>query len=222
MSIVHILAQGLPASPGAASGQIVFFADDVEKWVENGKNTILVRQETSPEDLKGMHLANGILTARGGMTSHAAIVARGMGKCCVSGADSLKIDYQNKTLSINGLVLNEGDWISLNGSTGEVYQGEISTKEVKITKEFKLLLDLADKHSRLEVRANADTASEAITARNFGAKGIGLARTEHMFFESDQINSMREMILAKDEHRTSRKALDKMLPIQRENFEELI
>ena len=217
---VHVIAQGLPASPGAASGQIVFFADDAEVWSLNGKDTILVRQETSPEDLRGMHLSKGILTTRGGMTSHAAIVARGMGKCCISGAGELLVNYKTKTLSVNGSVFNEGDWISLNGTTGEVYEGEVKTIDPELTDDLKTLLALADKHAKLEVRANADTPIDAEVARNFGAKGIGLARTEHMFFEADQIIAMREMILA-DDKAGRRNALAKILPIQRADFEGL-
>jgi pyruvate,orthophosphate dikinase len=217
---VHVIGQGLPASPGAATGQIVFFADDAEEWAKRGIESILVRQETSPEDLRGMHLANGILTTRGGMTSHAAIVARGMGKCCVSGAGELVVDYKGKTLSVNGARLKEGDWISLNGTTGEVYEGKVATQEPALTDELKNLLELADKHARLLVRANADTGVDAMVARKFGAKGIGLARTEHMFFEADQINPMREMILS-DDTAGRRKALAKILPIQRADFEAL-
>ncbi len=220
LKTARVVAQGLPASPGAATGHIVFFADDAEAWAAKGKGTILIRQETSPEDLRGMHLANGILTTRGGMTSHAAIVARGMGKCCISGAGELTVDYKAKTLSVNGSVFHEGDWISLNGTTGEVYEGEIATKDPELTDDLKLLLELADKHAKLEVRANADTKIDALMARNFGAKGIGLARTEHMFFEADQIIAMREMILADDET-GRRKALVKILPIQRADFEDL-
>lgn len=214
------IAQGLPASPGAASGQIVFFADDAEEWAQNNKKTILVRQETSPEDLRGMHLSSGILTTRGGMTSHAAIVARGMGKCCVSGAGMLNVDYATRTLSVNGSVLKEGDWISLDGTTGKVYAGQIKTKESGLNEDLNDLLDMADKHSRMYIRANADTGVDANTARKFGAKGIGLARTEHMFFEEDQIKIMREMILA-DSEMERRTALKKMLPVQRADFEEL-
>ena len=217
---VHVIAQGLPASPGAATGQIVFFADDAEEWANAGKETILVRQETSPEDLRGMHLSKGILTTRGGMTSHAAIVARGMGKCCVSGAGELTVDYKKKTLSVNGSLFQEGDWISLNGTTGEVYEGEIHTIEPEINDDLRMLLDLADKHAKLLVRANADTRSDAEVARNFGAQGIGLARTEHMFFEADQIVAMREMILA-DDTEGRKEALNKILPIQRGDFESL-
>ena len=213
-----VLAQGLPASPGAATGEIVFFAEDAEEWTEKGHKIILVRTETSPEDLKGMVVAEGILTARGGMTSHAAVVARGMGKCCVSGADSLKINYKTRTVEINGLTLKEGDWISLNGSTGEVYEGKIGTTEAILSEDFDKLMAMADKHSRMEVRTNADTPHDAQIARNFGAQGIGLCRTEHMFFEGVKIKAMREMILADDEI-GRRAALAKLLPMQREDFE---
>lgn len=213
-----VLAKGLPASPGAASGQIVFFADHAEEWVAKGHQVILVRIETSPEDLKGMNLAKGILTARGGMTSHAAVVARGMGKCCVSGAGSLKIDYKARKLIVDGVTLNEGDWISLNGSTGEVYEGKITTREAELSGDFGKLMKLADKHSTMRVRTNADTPRDSKVARKFGAIGIGLCRTEHMFFEGDRIRAMREMILAGDET-GRRKALEKLLPIQREDFE---
>lgn len=213
-----VLAKGLPASPGAATGQIVFFADDAEEWQKQGKTVLLVRVETSPEDLKGMNLAKGILTARGGMTSHAAVVARGMGKCCVSGAGKLKISYKDKTLSIDGKVYKEGDWFSLNGSTGEVYEGKIATIDPELSGYFGELMKLTDKYSRMHVRTNADSPHDSKVARNFGAKGIGLCRTEHMFFEGDRIKAMREMILAKDET-GRRKALDKLLPIQRADFE---
>lgn len=214
----NVLAQGLPASPGAATGQIVFFADDAEIWANKNKKVILVRVETSPEDLKGMNVAQGILTARGGMTSHAAVVARGMGKCCISGAGSLKIDYKKRTLEVAGMVLKEGDWISLNGSTGEVYEGKIATAEAKLSGDFGKLMEMADRHSRMLVRTNADTPHDSRVARDFGAKGIGLCRTEHMFFEGVKIKAMREMILADDE--TGRRAaLAKLLPMQREDFE---
>jgi len=214
----NVLAKGLPASPGAATGQIVFFADEAEEWFDQGKEVVLVRIETSPEDLKGMHVSKGILTARGGMTSHAAVVARGMGKCCVSGAGTIKIDYRARTMTIEGKVLKEGDWISLNGTTGEVYDGKISTMEPEMSGDFGELMDLTEKHTRMSVRTNADTPHDAQTARNFGAKGIGLTRTEHMFFEGDRIIAMREMILASDEA-GRRLALEKLLPIQREDFE---
>ena len=217
---VEVIAQGLPASPGAATGQIVFFADDAEDWASRGQDTILVRQETSPEDLKGMHMAKGILTTRGGMTSHAAIVARGMGKCCISGVEALEVDYKERTLLVNGSIFKEGEYISLNGTTGEVYEGKIETEEAEITEDLKSLLVLADKHARMDVMANADTPIDAQTARKFGAKGIGLARTEHMFFEKNQIIAMREMILA-DDTAGRRKALKKILPIQRRDLEGL-
>ncbi len=214
----RVLAKGLPASPGAASGQMVFFADEAEEWVEAGKQVVLVRVETSPEDLRGMNVAKGILTARGGMTSHAAVVARGMGKCCVSGAGGLKIDYKARTMTVDGQVFREGDWISLNGSTGEVYEGQIATKDPEMSGDFGKLMDLSSKHTKMSVRTNADSPKDSHVARNFGAKGIGLCRTEHMFFEGGRITAMREMILADDET-GRRKALDKLLPIQRSDFE---
>jgi pyruvate,orthophosphate dikinase len=212
------IAQGLPASPGAATGQIVFHADEAEEWVAKGHKVILVRVETSPEDLKGMNVAEGILTARGGMTSHAAVVARGMGKCCVSGAGALKISYKERTLTVGDVVMKEGDWMSLNGSTGDVYEGKIDTRDPELSGDFGSLMELSDKHARMYVRTNADTPHDAQVARDFGAKGIGLCRTEHMFFGGDKIIAMREMILAKDEM-GRRKALEKLLPIQREDFE---
>jgi len=213
-----IFAKGLPASPGAATGQIVFHADEAEEWAAEGKDIILVRIETSPEDLKGMNVANGILTARGGMTSHAAVVARGMGKCCVSGAGNLKINYKAKTLAIGGNNFKEGDWISLNGSTGEVFIDKIETIDPELSGDFGKLMDLANKFATMGVRTNADTPHDSKVARGFGAIGIGLCRTEHMFFEGDRIKAVREMILADDEI-GRRKALDKLLPIQREDFE---
>jgi pyruvate,orthophosphate dikinase len=212
------MARGLPASPGAATGQIVFFAEDAETYAAEGKPAILVRQETSPEDLRGMSVAKGILTVRGGMTSHAAIVARGMGKCCVSGAGTLHVDYKKQQLSVNGNTLKKGDWISLNGDTGEVYPQQVPTKEPQIDNYFAKLMRLADKHARMEVRTNADSPDEASIAKKFGAKGIGLCRTEHMFFEGDRITAVREMILADDEA-GRRKALEKLLPMQRDDFE---
>ena len=215
-----VLTKGLPASPGAATGQIVFFADDAEAWKEKGKETILVRIETSPEDLKGMNAANGILTARGGMTSHAAVVARGMGKCCVSGAGAIQVDYKARTMTIGNSVFKEGDWISLNGSTGEVYEGKVATQAADLSGDFGKLMTLADKYAHLKVRANADTPRDAKQAFMFGAQGIGLCRTEHMFFEGDRIKAVREMILADDEQ-GRRKALAKLLPIQRGDFEGL-
>ena len=215
-----IISKGLPASPGAATGQIVFFADDAEKWAAEGKKTILVRIETSPEDLKGMTLSEGILTARGGMTSHAAVVARGMGKCCVSGAGDLVIDYKNRTITVGTKTYKEGDWISLNGSTGVIYEGKVATKDAEVSGDFAKLMELADEFAHLKVRANADTPRDAKTAFRFGAEGIGLCRTEHMFFEGDRIKAVREMILADDEE-GRRKALAKLLPMQRGDFEGL-
>jgi len=220
MKAAKVIARGLPASPGAASGQIVFFADEADEWVKAGKAVILVRQETSPEDLRGMSVAKGILTARGGMTSHAAVVARGMGKCCVSGAGAVHVDYKAREMTIGDKTWDEGDWISLNGSTGEVYDGQIKTKDAELSGDFGKLMALTDKYTRLEVRANADTPTDAQVARNFGATGIGLCRTEHMFFEGERIMPMREMILADDEA-GRRKALAKLLPIQRADFEGL-
>jgi pyruvate, orthophosphate dikinase len=213
-----VLAKGLPASPGAATGQIVFHADEAAEWAAEGKKVILVRVETSPEDLSGMDAAQGILTARGGMTSHAAVVARGMGKCCVSGAGSVNINYRNRTMTIDGVEFREGDFISLNGSTGEVFQGKIKTMNPEMSGDFANLMELAEKFTRMSVRTNADTPKDSRVAREFGAKGIGLCRTEHMFFEGARIKAMREMILANDEA-GRRKALDKLLPIQREDFE---
>ena len=211
------LTKGLPASPGAATGKIVFHADDAEEWVKRGEKVVLCRIETSPEDLRGMAVAEGIMTARGGMTSHAAVVARGMGKCCVSAANGILIDYRKKTMTVENRTLVEGDWISLNGSTGLVYAGKIETREPELSGDFDELMNLSDKHARLKVRTNADTPRDASVARSFGAKGIGLCRTEHMFFEGDKIIAMREMILAKDEA-GRRKALSKLLPLQRADF----
>ena len=215
-----IITKGLPASPGAATGQIIFFADDAEKWAAEGKKTILVRIETSPEDLKGMTMSEGILTARGGMTSHAAVVARGMGKCCVSGAGDLVIDYKARTITVGNKTYKEGDWISLNGSTGVIYEGRVATKDAEVSGDFAKLMELADEFAHLKVRANADTPRDAKTAFRFGAQGIGLCRTEHMFFEGDRIKAVREMILADDEA-GRRKALAKLLPMQRGDFEGL-
>ena len=213
-----VMSKGLPASPGAATGQIVFHADDAEEWAVQGKKVILVRIETSPEDLAGMNSAEGILTARGGMTSHAAVVARGMGKCCVSGAGSIKINYHDKALIMDGKTYSEGDFISLNGSTGDVYDGRIATMEAELSGDFGKLMKLSDKKAKLLVRTNADTPSDSKVGRDFGAVGIGLCRTEHMFFGDDKITAMREMILAGDEA-GRREALAKLLPIQRADFE---
>ncbi len=218
LQAAKVIARGLPASPGAATGQIVFFADEAEEWVKQGKPVILVRQETSPEDLRGMSVAKGILTARGGMTSHAAVVARGMGKCCVSGAGAVHVDYKARTMSIGETIYPEGAWLSLNGSSGEVFAGQIQTKDAELSGDFGALMALADRYRRLEVRSNADTPSDAKVAREFGATGIGLCRTEHMFFEGERINAVREMILADDEA-GRRKALAKLLPMQRDDFE---
>jgi len=217
LKAAQVVARGLPASPGAASGQIVFFADEADAWAQQGKAVILVRQETSPEDLRGMSVAQGILTARGGMTSHAAVVARGMGKCCVSGAGAVHVDYKARTMTIDGRRFDEGDWLSLNGSTGEVFAGRIATRDAELSGDFGALMALADRHRRLQVRANADTPADASVARHFGAAGIGLCRTEHMFFEGERIWPMREMILAEDEA-GRRQALAKLLPIQRADF----
>ena len=212
-----VLTRGLPASPGAATGQIVFFADDAAEWAAGGKKVVMVRVETSPEDLAGMAVAQGILTARGGMTSHAAVVARGMGKCCVSGAGALNIDYKARTVEVDGVLLKEGDYISLNGSTGEVYQGKVETKAAELSGDFAELMALADKYTKLQVRTNADTPHDAKVARDFGAVGIGLCRTEHMFFEGEKIKAMREMILAENAD-GRRKALAKILPYQQADF----
>ncbi|MDR2466478.1 MAG: pyruvate, phosphate dikinase [Prevotellaceae bacterium] len=214
-----VIAKGLAASPGAASGKIVFNADDAADRALNKKEkVIMVRLETSPEDLAGMAAAEGILTARGGMTSHAAVVARGMGKCCVSGAGTLKIDYRAKTMEANGKVFKEGDYLSINGSNGEIYEGQVATKEAELDENFAELMSLADKYTEMKVRTNADTPNDAAVARRFGASGIGLCRTEHMFFEGEKIKAMREMILAENSE-GRRKALEKILPYQQEDFE---
>jgi pyruvate,orthophosphate dikinase len=215
---VTVMAKGLAASPGAATGKAVFSSDDAAEWGARGEKVIMIRVETSPEDLAGMAAAEGILTARGGMTSHAAVVARGMGKCCVSGAGTLKIDYAAKTMEADGIVIKEGDYISLNGSTGEIYLGEVATKEAELDEDFAALMKLADKYATMKVRTNADTPADAAVARSFGAVGIGLTRTEHMFFEGEKIKAMREMILA--ENTAGRKeALNKILPYQLADFE---
>ncbi|MEE1079891.1 MAG: pyruvate, phosphate dikinase [Bacteroidales bacterium] len=213
----RVLTTGLPASPGAACGQIVFSADDAEAWNKNGHKVIMVRIETSPEDLAGMAAAEGILTCRGGMTSHAAVVARGMGKCCVSGAGALQVDYVNKTVKIEDVVLKEGDFISINGSTGQVLLGEVETKAAEISGDFAELMDLCNKYTKLVVRTNADTPHDAEVARGFGAVGIGLCRTEHMFFEGEKIKAMREMILSETVEGRE-KALAKLLPYQKADF----
>lgn len=220
MKSATTIVKGLPASPGAATGTVVFFAEDAKKYHAQNKPAILVRIETSPEDLEGMHAAEGILTARGGMTSHAAVVARGMGKCCVSGAGELMIDYKARTITVGKTVVKEGDWISLNGSTGEVYLGKVATKEAELSGDFSKLMDLAAKYATMKVRANADTPHDAKVAMGFGAEGIGLCRTEHMFFDSARIKAVREMILAENED-GRRLALAKLLPMQRSDFEGL-
>ena len=216
-----VIAQGLPASPGAGCGQIVFHADDAQAWHADGHKVVLVRIETSPEDLAGMSAAEGILTARGGMTSHAAVVARGMGKCCVSGVGSLNVDYKAKTVEIDGVVYKEGDYISINGTTGQVYAGEVPTKAAELSGDFKELMDLCDKYTKLQVRTNADTPHDAEVARAFGAKGIGLTRTEHMFFDDQKIIAMRQMILA-DSAEGREKALAKLLPYQKADFKGIL
>ena len=212
-----VLTRGLPASPGAACGQIVFHADDAAEWAANGKKVIMVRIETSPEDLAGMAVAEGILTARGGMTSHAAVVARGMGKCCVSGAGALNIDYKARTVEVDGVLLKEGDFISLNGTTGEIYNGKVETKAAELSGDFADLMALCEKYTKMVVRTNADTPHDAKVARDFGAVGIGLCRTEHMFFEAEKIVAMREMILSQDAE-GRKKALAKLLPYQQKDF----
>ena len=216
----EVIARGLPASPGAAVGQVVFSAADAESWAGQGKKVVLVRVETSPEDISGMHVAQGILTARGGMTSHAAVVARGMGKPCVSGVPELRIDYTGKFLKVGDLVIKEGDMISIDGSTGEVMNGALALVLPEMTGNFGEFMGWVDEIRKLRVRANAETPKDAQTARQFGAEGIGLCRTEHMFFDPGRINHMREMILAKTEA-DRRVALDKLLPYQRNDFVEL-
>jgi pyruvate, orthophosphate dikinase len=212
-----VIAKGLPASPGAATGRIVFHADDAEEWAEKGEKVILVRIETSPEDIGGMNVAEGILTSRGGMTSHAAVVARGMGKCCVAGCGALKIDYKSKTMAVAGNTYKEGDWISLDGSEGAVIEGKVPTVTPELSGNFGKLMEWADEFRTMNVRTNADTPHDSDVARNFGAEGIGLCRTEHMFFEGDRIKAVREMILANDEA-GRRAALEKLLPYQRDDF----
>lgn len=214
----QLLLKGLPASPGAATGKVVFNADDAESWVAKGESVILVRIETSPEDIGGMHAASGILTARGGMTSHAAVVARGMGKCCVAGAGDMHIDYKAKQFQVGSTTVKEGDFISLDGSLGEVYLGKLETKDPELSGDFGKLMKIADVVRTLKIRTNADTPLDSEVARKFGAEGIGLCRTEHMFFEGDRIIAVREMILS-DNKEGREKALAKLLPIQREDFE---
>ena len=214
----QVLAVGLPASPGAASGKVVFLAEEAEEEASKGERVLLVRLETSPEDIGGMDAAQGILTARGGMTSHAAVVARGMGKCCVAGCGDLAIDYHANRFSVGDVVVNAGDWVSIDGSTGEVMLGRVPTQEPELSGDFATLMAWADEIRKLAVRTNADTPRDSAVARDFGAEGIGLCRTEHMFFEGDRINIVREMILA-DSEAGRRRALEKLLPIQRGDFE---
>ncbi len=213
----NIIAKGLPASPGAATGKIVFHAEDAVEWAEKGEPVLLIRIETSPEDIAGMHVAKGILTARGGMTSHAAVVARGMGTCCVAGCAAVEVSYKNKTMTIGDKVFNEGDWLSLDGSKGEVIEGKVPTIDPVLSGDFGILMGWADDVRHLNVRTNADSPHDAEVARKFGAEGIGLCRTEHMFFEGDRIKAVREMILSDDEA-GRRAALAKLLPYQREDF----
>ena len=214
----NVLAKGLPASPGAATGKVVFTAEEAEIQTEKGESVILVRLETSPEDIGGMHAANGILTARGGMTSHAAVVARGMGKCCVAGCGDISIDYGKDLFTVGKTTVKAGDWVSLDGSSGELMLGQVDTQEPKLSGSFGTLMKWADEYRKLDVRTNADTPHDSDVARKFGAQGIGLCRTEHMFFEADRIRWVREMILADDET-GRRRALKKLLPIQRGDFE---
>ena len=220
LKAAQALGKGLGASPGAACGQIVFTAEDAEKWAENGKKVVLVRLETSPEDITGMKAAQGILTVRGGMTSHAAVVARGMGKCCVSGCGDIIMDEENKKFTLAGITFNEGDEISIDGTTGNIYKGIIKTVDATIAGEFGRIMGWADKYRKLKVRTNADTPTDAKKARELGAEGIGLCRTEHMFFEADRIAAFREMICA-DTVEGREKALDKILPYQQGDFEQL-
>ena len=216
----QVLAKGLPASPGAASGEVVFNSDEAAKLRQDGHDVILVRVETSPEDINGMHSAVGILTSRGGMTSHAAVVARGMGRPCVSGAGSLRIDYQAETFTVAGETVKKGDIITIDGATGEVMKGRVPTLQPELSGDFATLMEWADKHRRMKVRTNAETPTDAKTARKFGAEGIGLCRTEHMFFDAGRITHVRQMILAKDEA-GRRAALQKILPVQRDDFRQL-
>ena len=213
----EVIAKGLPASPGAATGQAVFHADEAEAWAKDGKKVILIRIETSPEDIGGMDAAQGILTARGGMTSHAAVVARGMGKCCVAGCGAINISYKNKQFEVGGTVIKEGDWISLDGSSGQVMKGQVPTIKPELSGDFGKIMGWADKYRTLQVRTNADTPKDSQVARDFGAEGIGLCRTEHMFFEGDRIKAVREMILA-DDRAGRKKALAKLLPMQKGDF----
>ncbi|OGF98315.1 MAG: pyruvate, phosphate dikinase, partial [Candidatus Glassbacteria bacterium GWA2_58_10] len=213
----NVIAKGLPASPGAASGRVVFHSDDAESWAAKGEKVILVRIETSPEDIGGMNVAQGILTAFGGMTSHAAVVARGMGKCCVAGCGGIEVDYKSKLFKVKNMTIKEGDWISLDGSKGEVMLGQVATVHPDLSGDFGKIMGWADEIRKIGVRTNADTPHDSAVAVKFGAEGIGLCRTEHMFFEGDRIKAMREMILA-DDVAGREKALAKILPYQRDDF----
>jgi pyruvate,orthophosphate dikinase len=213
----NVLAKGLPASPGASTGRVVFNADDAQVWFARGEKVILARVETSPEDIAGMDVAAGILTSRGGMTSHAAVVARGWGKCCVSGCGEIQMDYVNRQMKVKDIVIKEGDWISLDGSTGEVMLGQVTTIEPSLSGDFGIIMGWADKVRQLDIRTNADSPKDATVAKEFGAQGIGLCRTEHMFFEGERVKFMREMILSDDEA-GRRKALAKLLDYQTEDF----
>ena len=211
------LAKGLPASPGAAVGRLVFTAHEAEEWANRGEKVILARTETSPEDIGGMDVAEGILTSHGGMTSHAAVVARGMGKCCVAGVGAAKIDEVNKTLTVGDTVLKEGDWVTLNGTTGELIVGKLDLVDVEVTGYFGELMAWAEEFRAIGIRTNAETPPDAEVAKNVGAEGIGLCRTEHMFFEGDRIKAVRQMILAKDKEGREA-ALAKLLPYQKGDF----
>ena len=215
----EVFAKGLAASPGAACGKVYFTAEDcVEAVKERGEKAVLVRLETSPEDIEGMEAAQGVLTARGGMTSHAAVVARGMGTCCVAGCGDIKVDYDNACFYVNGTTVKQGDYISIDGSTGNVYLGQIETEEAKLAGDFAEFMSGADEIRTLQVRTNADTPRDAKQAKEFGAQGVGLCRTEHMFFAEDRIPAIREMIVSKTvEQRKA--ALAKILPMQRSDFE---
>ena len=218
-----LLAKGLPAGPGGAIGQIVFTADAAEEWVKNGHDVVLVRNETSPEDVHGMHVANAILTAKGGMTSHAALVARGWGKCCIVGCSALQIKISDKTLTVDNQVLKEGDWLTLNGSAGMIYKGQLDLidPDLSINEHYGILMEMADKIRKLGIRANAERPEDALQARDFGAKGIGLCRTEHMFFDPERILAVREMIIA-EEAEKRRGAIMKLLPFQRNDFKGIL
>ena len=216
-SNIEIIAKGLPASPGAASGKVVFTSDDAERLNASMQNTILVRVETSPEDIHGMHAAKGILTARGGMTSHAAVVARGMGRPCVSGSSEIEIDYEKKLFKVQDREIKEGDLITIDGSTGRIILGEVKTVKPEISGEFSKLMNWADNYRKLKIRTNSETPLDSKTARDFGAEGIGLCRTEHMFFDEERILSVREMILSKTKY-DRLLALSKLLPHQKKDF----